>query len=97
VKGQRNLWRIGLILLLIGVGPLAFAIATQLLANALGCSVNEGGAVPCLVGGIDIGEGLYFGFVGFILFFLTAPVAVAGAVTLAIAAIRALVARVRGG
>ncbi len=35
--------------------PLLFILLTALLAGLMGCEVNEGGAMPCVIGGIDFG------------------------------------------
>ena len=35
--------------------PLVFILLTALLAGLMGCEVNDGGALPCIVGGVDFG------------------------------------------
>lgn len=43
---------------IIGAAPLLVAVGAGALGSALGCTVNEGGASPCLVAGVDIGDAL---------------------------------------
>lgn len=45
-----------LTLLIIGLLPLFSALFTATLADIFDCRADEGGAYPCIVAGVDIGE-----------------------------------------
>ena len=56
--------------------PLLSVLAAALVANVLGCQVDEGSIHPCLFAGTDLGGLLYsMGMMGW-LFILTAPLMV---------------------
>jgi hypothetical protein len=46
-------------ILLFAIAPVVIAVAAGQLGNALGCRVDESGAYPCPLWGMDIGEALY--------------------------------------
>ncbi|MFM9977429.1 MAG: hypothetical protein ACKVOP_05200 [Sphingomonadaceae bacterium] len=92
---QKSLGALGVLLVGIGIAPIAIAIATQLLGDAFGCSTNASGANPCLIGGVDIGDALYTGFMMGFLTILTAPVFIAGAALLIFVGVRGLIGFVR--
>ena len=54
-------WRIWLLILmvLIGIAPLASVALAGLIAELNGCGLHEGFAQPCIVAGVDIGGLLY--------------------------------------
>lgn len=68
------------LIVLFATGPLISAFISGGIADALGCTVNEGGATPCMFMGRDIGETLVVMFVLGWLEFVTLP---AGLVALA--------------
>jgi len=78
--GRSSVWR-GLRWVLAGLTvlllvPLLSVLATALIANTLGCAVDEGSIHPCLVAGTDIGGLLYtMGMMGWLMIF-TAPLTV---------------------
>ncbi|MFL6198747.1 MAG: hypothetical protein ACJ76J_06205 [Thermoanaerobaculia bacterium] len=53
--------------------PMISVFAASAIADASGCSLDEGGVHQCMVLGKDIGETLYTMFVLGWLFFLTVP------------------------
>lgn len=53
--------------------PMISVLSSSLIAEALGCRVDEGGTYPCVVLGLDIGGWLSTLFVMGWLFFLTVP------------------------
>jgi hypothetical protein len=64
------------ILTVLELVPLLSVLATALVANVLGCTVDEGSIHPCLFAGTDLGGLLYsMGMMGW-LFILTAPLMV---------------------
>jgi hypothetical protein len=64
------------ILTVLELVPLLSVLATALVANVLGCQVDEGSIHPCLFAGTDLGGLLYsMGMMGW-LFILTAPLMV---------------------
>jgi hypothetical protein len=67
-------WSLALILLF-GLAPLLVALASGVMANAIGCTVNEGGASGCIFMGEDIGNTLADMFVAGWLMFVTFPAA----------------------
>jgi hypothetical protein len=77
-KSNRNsrwlVWSLVLIVLF-GLAPLLVTLAAGVMASALGCSVNEGGASGCIFMGQDIGETLSGMFVFGWLMFLSFPAA----------------------
>jgi hypothetical protein len=52
-----------IVIVLFAASPLLLALLASGIAGALGCSLNEGGASPCLFMGTDIGETLVVMFV----------------------------------
>lgn len=59
---RRGLWTffgVQAVILLFAIAPMAIAVAAGQLGNALGCRVDESGAHPCPLWGMDIGEALY--------------------------------------
>ena len=52
---MRFLRRVIAILAVLSLIPMAALMVGAALAGLLGCEVNEGGPVPCLLGGVDIG------------------------------------------
>jgi hypothetical protein len=68
-------------ILVIAMLPVISVSLTYAIASALGCSVNEGGATPCLFMGVDLGETLVTMMVLGWLGLITLPV---GGVVLAI-------------
>jgi hypothetical protein len=67
-------WSLALILLF-GLAPLLLALASGVMASAIGCTVNEGGASGCIFMGKDIGNTLAEMFVAGWLMFVTFPAA----------------------
>jgi hypothetical protein len=71
-------WRRYLIILLaiivIAGSPLISVLISTLIADSNGCVVHEGFVNPCVVLGVDIGGGLYGGFVLGWLMLVTFPV-----------------------
>ncbi len=53
--------------------PLISVFAADFVAQANGCTLNEGGVHPCIIGGVDHGELLYTLFVAGWLSLLTVP------------------------
>lgn len=63
--------------------PVAAGLAAGYVGTALGCTVNEAGASPCLVGGVDIGGTLgTFAVLPWLGFFTLPAAAVLGLVAL---------------
>jgi hypothetical protein len=69
------------LIVLFAIAPLISVFISGGIADALGCTVNEGGSSPCLFRGTDIGETLNVMFVLGWFAFETLPL---GAVMLAI-------------
>jgi hypothetical protein len=55
--------------------PILVTIFAAAVANAYGCSVTEGVAAPCMIGGEDWGTMLQFSGLAILYIFLTWPVA----------------------
>ncbi|NDV00156.1 hypothetical protein [Pseudoroseicyclus tamaricis] len=91
----RRLLILGLILLAIGLAPVASVALASFIAERAGCELHEGFTNPCLVGGRDIGGTLYTMFVAGWYMLLSLPVALVGLVMLVIGGISALRARRR--
>jgi hypothetical protein len=68
--GKVLIW-VGIVLLLVGVAPIALAALASWIAEANGCQLNEGMANSCLIGGSDWGSALYTMFVAGWLFLVT--------------------------
>lgn len=74
----RQSWRLPAFITLcvvtvLGWAPLVGVVASSLFASYFGCTLNEAGANPCVVGGIDWGEALAFAFVSGWFMLLTWP------------------------
>ena len=72
--------------------PMISVLSAGAIAQAAGCSVDEGSAHPCTVAGMDVGEALYTMFVMGWMFFLTVPT---GLVALVLFTVIVLVKRIR--
>jgi hypothetical protein len=73
---RRILFWLLVILTVLEFVPLLAVLATVLVANVLGCTVDEGSIHPCLFAGRDLGPLLYsMGMMGWLLI-LTAPLMV---------------------
>jgi hypothetical protein len=85
MSGQRGLFfwfsAVSVTILVIALLPAISVSLTYVIASALGCSVNEGGATPCPFMGVDLGETLVTMMVLGWLGLLTLPV---GGVALAV-------------
>src|SRR5262249_25608993 len=66
------------LIVLFGVLPLIATLASGVIADVLGCTVNEGGVYPCLWHGHDLGETLAVLFNLGWFAFATLPVALCG-------------------
>lgn len=88
-------WLIALVLILIGLSPVFGLALMSLLAWIGDCSIHEGFAQTCMIAGSDWGETLYALGVGGWMFFLTAPIALAGLALALVLAVIALVRRAR--
>ncbi len=84
------------IVTLASVAPLFSVIVSSMVASALGCSLDEGSAHPCMLAGADIGGALYTGFVLGWLMLLTAPIVLATALFWIVVGVRALMRRRTG-
>jgi hypothetical protein len=80
------------VIVLFALAPLISAMIAGGIANALGCTLNEGGASGCIYNGNDIGETLADMFVAGWLMFVTLPI---GGVALAIWLVVAIVVLAR--
>ena len=80
------------IILLWMILPMISVLTASAIADASGCTVNEGSSHPCIVAGTDIGDTLYTMFVMGWMFFLTVPT---GLVALVLFTVIVLVKRVR--
>jgi hypothetical protein len=63
ILGMRRGFVIFMLLVLYTIGPVLSVLLASLIANVLGCNLNEGNVHPCKCLGIDIGELLYSMFV----------------------------------
>ena len=88
-------WLRGLAILLIVLGllPMIGLAAKMAIAAAGGCSVRDGFAYPCMIGGSDWGNVLRLLEIGGRALFLTAPIALAGMVLAISLAVLALIRR----
>jgi hypothetical protein len=73
--------------------PMISVFTASAIAEASGCSLDEGSAHPCMVSGTDIGETLYTMFVLGWLFFLTVPTGLVALVLFTVAVLLAARAR----
>ena len=73
-----RLWILALVMIVIGLLPMAGVLVSSGIAGLAGCPLNEGGVNPCVILGLDLGPLLAMLFVGGWFFFLTAPVALGG-------------------
>jgi hypothetical protein len=69
------------VIVLLAAMPVISALISGAIAGALGCQLNEGGAPPCPLMGVDLGEMLVVMFVLGWFAFVTLPL---GAVALAV-------------
>jgi hypothetical protein len=68
LQGGGKAFRIGwltfislsILIALVAMFPLLAAMAAGAVASLNGCMLNEGGANPCVIAGIDFGNALYF-------------------------------------
>lgn len=88
-SGKALVWT-GALLVLAGCAPLLIAILASLMAGAHGCTVNEAGAYPCIIGGNDWGGALSAMFVMGWLMMLTIWLVPAGLVVLVFGLVRLL-------
>lgn len=66
IRTKKDFWKIPagyLLFTLIAVLPLLIAMSAGYIGELLGCTVNEAGAHPCTVLGVNIGEILSIPFV----------------------------------
>lgn len=73
---MRRRWKVLLVVgwALFTFGPLLGALLAGAVADAHGCTLNEGSVHPCVIGGWDAGELLYaFGVMGWLML-VTVPV-----------------------
>jgi len=54
----RRIWLL-ILMIVIGIAPLASVALAGLIAELNGCALHEGFAQPCIVSGVDIGGLLY--------------------------------------
>jgi len=80
---------------LIGWLPVLGVLVSSLVASALHCALDEGSVHPCLVGGVDIGPALTFGFVAGWGVLATAPLILGSFVAWLVILVRALLHRAR--
>jgi len=71
-------WILVVLLLVIGLAPVASMLLASALAHLGGCVVNEAFPQPCVMLGSDWGGTLNWLFTNGWLIFLTAPAAIAG-------------------
>lgn len=71
MKTAKTMFWVGLVLLLIGFGPLISGMISMQLASAYGCELNEAYASPCMIFGADRSETLYTMMVGIWFMFFT--------------------------
>ncbi|MGZ9810302.1 hypothetical protein ACXN5S_07530 [Pseudoroseicyclus sp. H15] len=80
----KTLFLIGLVLVLIGLAPIASVALASLLADRAGCELHEGYANACIIAGKDRGDMLYTMFVAGWLMLMTIPLGFIGLVLLAV-------------
>jgi len=80
------------LILLVAAAPIISVMISSAIAEAHGCTLNEGGAHPCIISGVDRGEELLTMFVLGWLMLITLP---AGAITCGMWAIVLLVHRTK--
>ena len=89
MRGFRGtIYLVGIVLLLLGLGPLILSVVSDAVAGWAGCSITpalaEGPAAPCLIGGNDWGPWLHeLSILRWTLAF-TLPVAALGAAIVAL-------------
>lgn len=96
-RGYAYLW-LGIalfLILLFAAAPLLSAVIASTIADALHCTVNEGGGAGCIFRGSDISETLAEMFVAGWLTFITVPIAVVALAIWLIVAIIVVVVRWR--
>lgn len=57
--GRALFWTLGLLILLAATAPIVSVALAGWIAHRHGCTLHEGFANPCLIGGVDFGETLY--------------------------------------
>lgn len=93
--GMRWSWILAGAMIVIGLLPIIGLSVVSVLASVGGCRVNEGRVQPCMIAGLDWGGLLHGLTVAGWLFFLTAPIALAGFVLAIALAVAALIRRGR--
>lgn len=93
--GMRWSWILAGAMIVIGLLPIIGLSVVSVLASVGGCRVNEGMVQPCMIAGLDWGGLLHGLTVAGWLFFLTAPIALAGFVLAIALAVAALIRRGR--
>ncbi|MGI8820468.1 MAG: hypothetical protein ACR2ID_06345 [Chthoniobacterales bacterium] len=76
----------------VALAPFASILISDAIAGHYNCTLNEGGAHPCVIGGVDVGETLAVMFVLGWLMFLTVPL---GAVAFLIWLVVLVIHRIR--
>jgi hypothetical protein len=75
------------LIVLFGATPVIATLAASGMGRALGCTLNAGGAHPCLLFGLDIGGALHVMFVSHWFAMVTVPVAIMVLVVWAVVAL----------
>src|SRR3984893_16414916 len=82
-------WVVLFFILMVALAPVGSVVLCYLIANAHGCTVDEGSVHPCVIGGKDYGELLYTMGVSGWFMFLTIPAGLlAGVIWLAVLVLR---------
>ena len=88
-------WTLSILMMLAGLVPLTGPGLATVVAGLAGCHLHERVAWPCPIAGVDVGGTLHaLGMTGW-LFFLTAPIALAGCCLGIALAVLTLVRRAR--
>ena len=78
-------WVVLFLIVMVALAPVGSVVLCYLIANAHGCTVDEGSVHPCMIGGKDYGELLYTMGVSGWFMFLTIPAGLlAGVIWLAV-------------
>jgi hypothetical protein len=80
MKTAKTMFWLGLVMLLIGFGPLISGMIAMQLASANGCELNEAYANTCMILGADWSETLYTMTVGIWFMFFTFWLILIGAI-----------------
>lgn len=83
------------VLTVVGWAPLLGVLLSSLFSNYFGCTLNEAGAQPCVVGGVDYGEALSVMFVAGWFMLVTWPFMLLTAVAWLALCVAFIVRRVR--